>query len=414
MSIQENSFYSNSYSKENAILSKINRLDKAQGYYETISLAADIMEEINVLSKGNSSNKRCMFCLEKLQKKVIEICSLNRLNPKYQDLYKLHNCFVQALMATNQATSSVSNAIIPIQDPICRGINHYTNNKYTRKIVEKGELKTLMDVKVLDFASRTGLPCHYEEEIKAIVPNRSSIQHLQNTWTALRNPIRDVINVELPRVEDVFLWKNSAESIDELLQHEQIGGEKLLTLTDAVVKNAGGKAFFGPNNINLTKSRDSIESKIKRTVAASGSTEFYAIQHIDDGVRGTIAFRNAEEMKKGLQEFVKISKTMGLIIDSSNIWNCDDDYSGYLDVDFRIKIPLDKEGKMIMAELQFHLEEFYDGTHASGVSRAHKVYEIIRMIPTDQGNPTSLDTQDLIETSRLFFTVALFFQTLRT
>lgn len=293
-----------------------------------------------------------------------------------------------------------------------RGISLYTSNKYTQEILKKSEFKTFADIKVLYFISQTGIPSRYEEEIKAIVPNPSAFPIVKKTWTNFRNSVRDIINMDLPRSEMAFLWENSAESIEQLLEHEQLGGEKFLFLAESIIQNSGGKAFFGPNNINLTKSRESIESKIKRSVATSGCTPEYAIKHIDDGIRGTITFKTPKELKKGLEEFIELSKKRGWEIDSSNIWTSEDDYSGYVDVDFRIKIPLDDE-KVIMAELQFHLEDFYDGTEQSVVSRAHKIYEIIRMIPTDKGNTTSLDSQDLIETSRLFFTVALFFQSLR-
>jgi hypothetical protein len=370
--------------------------------------AADIMEEIQALSAATQNPAVCQRCLTSLRAKMIEICVLNRQDPKYVELFKIYNHFVKA-MGQLLPDLSCRQVIIPCREEPCRGLSPFVMTPYTSKIVRVAEFKTVADLKVLDFVGRTGLPCCYEDQIRAIVPASGSFPRVQNDWVILRNPLRDIIRDAgvLPSALDSALWTNSATSVDELLAHERIGGFQLVELATRIREKTGGKAHFGPDNINLTKSRESIEGKIKRTIAASGCSPLYALQHIEDGVRGTLSFATPEALQRGLREFIGICEARGLEIDSSNIWNCDEDYAGYVDIDFRLRLPVGS-GLTVMAELQFHLDDFYDGTRDCPVSRAHKVYEILRMIPTEEGNPTTLTAEELRETSRLFFTAALF------
>jgi hypothetical protein len=290
----------------------------------------------------------------------------------------------------------------------------FSGSPSAAKILKQGELVTLADVKVLEFIDSQSIPCHYNPEIRAIVPSPKAYSTVQSKWRELRDPIRDIIGtIESEQTSDPRTWQNSAKSVDELLEDEKAGAGIFLDLAEQIAKASGGTAHFGPGNINITKSRASIFDKVSRITNETGSVEAYAIGQIEDGVRGTISFKTPQELKKGLEAFKSQLIALGLEADISNIWKNEFDYSGYLDVDAKIRIKLPSEGpnsepRYVMGEIQFHLEDFYDGGKDCVVSRAHKVYEIIRLIPVKGGPSVNMTFDELNETSRLYFTTALF------
>ncbi|GAB4185662.1 MAG: hypothetical protein Tsb0015_02770 [Simkaniaceae bacterium] len=314
--------------------------------------------------------------------------------------------------ALNKINNSESNKYRknPENPKPCPGINLFGNSEMTLEIIKSAELTTLADVKVLHFISQTQIPCRWEPKIMAIVPNLSpkNLAALQKFWQIYRDRIREELgNFTPPSSMDMFLEKNSALTVDELLQDEQEGAKSFYATCQKIASSAKGQAHFGPDNANITKSKDSIESKIKRMQAESDCTVSYAIQQIDDGVRGTISFEKPSDLKQGFKQFVKIAEKNSWKIEVSNLWENEEDYGGYIDVDVRIVIPL-PNGRQVIGELQFHLKDFYDGTKESPVSRAHKVYEEMRMIPVTGKSEKNLSYTELNETSRLYFATALF------
>lgn len=299
----------------------------------------------------------------------------------------------------------------PLQEVViepCRGINPFGNSDMLLEIIQSAELTTLADVKVLHFVSETQLPCHWEPKILAIVPNDGSSPKLQEIWKALRDPIRDEIGpVHSPQALQIFISENSARTIEQLYLDEQEGAVIFLHTCQLIAEASGGSSHFGPSNANITKSISSIESKVQRMQADVGCSTELAISQIDDGVRGTLSFKTPSQLKLGVETFMRLAEKNGWQIDCSNLWENEFDYGGYLDVDIRILIPL-PGNRTVVAELQFHLKDFYDGTSVSPVSRAHKVYEEMRMIPVTGTSNVNLSYQELNETSRLYFTTALF------
>lgn len=288
------------------------------------------------------------------------------------------------------------------------GVNPFRNSAMLFDIIKQAELTTMADVKVLHFVASTQLPCHWESAILAIVPDSGFYPALQQIWTILRDPVRNELS-SLPTSSsvDIHLECNSATTIEKLLEDEKNGAILFLETCQLIARYSGGKLHFGPQNINMTKSEPSIRSKVERMQTESGCTPAQAIAQIDDGVRGTISFENPSQLKQGIKAFMQLAANRGWKVHYSNLWENEKDYGGYLDVDARIVIPLDG-GRQVIAELQFHLDDFYDGTTVSPVSRAHKVYDQMRMIPVTGKSESNLSYEELNETSRLFFTTALF------
>ncbi len=290
----------------------------------------------------------------------------------------------------------------------------FGGNRYSLKILQKGELHTISDVKVLEFIAVHSIRCHYNPEIRSIVPAPDSYPIVQSKWRELRDPIRDAIgDVQVQPYSPLpITWENSAQTVEKLLEDTAKGALIFINLVSEIARQSEGIAHFGPNKMNLTKSKASILDKVSRTQTETGADEAYAISHIEDGIRGTLSFQTPEQLKKGLNAFISKLTKLGYDIDVSNIWKNEFDYSGYLDVDAKIRIRLPEAGtgksRYVMAEIQFHLDEFYDGGKDCAVSRAHKIYEVIRLIPVIGRPSVNLSFTELNETSRLYFAAALY------
>jgi hypothetical protein len=293
-------------------------------------------------------------------------------------------------------------------------LSPFGGNRYSKKILQRGELHTISDVKVLEFINTHSIPCSYHPEIRSIVPARDSYPIIQSKWRELRDPIRDAIgDIQVQQYSPLpITWENSAQTVEKLLEDTANGAVIFVNLVTEIARYSQGTAHFGPNKMNLTKSEASILDKVSRTQTETGGDEAYAISHIEDGIRGTISFQTPEQLKKGLNAFISKLTKLGYDIDVSNIWKNEFDYSGYLDVDAKIRIRLPEAGsgksRYVMAEIQFHLDEFYDGGKDCAVSRAHKIYEVIRLIPVLGRPSVNLSFTELNETSRLYFTAALY------
>lgn len=304
-------------------------------------------------------------------------------------------------------------------------INPLVNSEMMIEIAKYAELPTLADVKVMHFISVTQIPAYYEPKIRAIVPKPTlrAYNLVKWAWQALRNPLRERVGT-FPELEQHVLMvqqhsenndiiieqyhsENSATTTDELYFDELEGAEIFLPICQQVAQSGGGTAHFGPGNVNIVKSKDSILSKVQRTHSESGASVAHAIAQIDDGVRGTISYDTPEQLRSGMKEFLRLADQNGWEVDVSNLWENEEDYGGYIDFDVRIMIPL-SGNRHVVAELQFHLNDFYDGTKDSPVSRAHKVYEEMRMIPVTGKSNVNLSYTELNEASRLYFTTALF------
>ena len=293
-------------------------------------------------------------------------------------------------------------------DKPCRGMSQFVNCAMLLEVIKYAELTTAADAKVLHFVSSFQIPCHWEPKIQAIVPNFKSPYKLLGIWTRFRNQIRNEIGPIHPTRTKAgsFFW-NSARSIEELCTDEQEGSTTFKRICKKIEMHSKGKPHFGPNNSSITKSQSSIMSKVQRMQFDCGCSMEEAIRKIDDGVRGTISFSSPAQLKEGIKSFIEFAKKRSLGFECSNMWEENSECAGYLDVDFKILIPL-KEKRQVVAELQFHLDSFYDGTSVSPVSRAHKIYEEMRMMPVTRKSNVNLYYAELHETSRLYFAAALF------
>lgn len=341
-----------------------------------------------------------------IQTKMLQLI---RLNSDCVEMLPLYNGFVKAI---SMSEGPQYQAFFIGANKRHKDVPYFCVNPWAEKIVVSGELATVSDAKVLEMAIAHSIPCRYEPEIRALVPKESYFPKVRELWRELRDPIRATIS-EVNHIQgtDSTLWTNSASSKDELFQDEQTASQSFLEVCTQVAEEIGATPHFGPNNVNITKSLKSIQEKIDRITTDTGGSEAYAVSHIEDGVRGTLSFRTPEELKEGVLAFAKILEAKGWEFDLTNIWENEFDYSGYLDLDAKIRIPIPSHTDSphyIMAEIQFHLDDFYNGRSDCVVSRAHKIYEVIRMIPVKGKADVNLSFDELNEASRMYFTAALY------
>ncbi len=299
---------------------------------------------------------------------------------------------------------------------IPRSPHPYATSEKLVELIKASEITTAGDLKVLQFISAARLQCHWEPNLLAIVPNPRAYSSLQNLWRCMRQPLRQRLGTVSSTIESTatdisnsipYSGRNTASTIDELYDDAMQGSHKLRDVCRNIQKRCRGQAHFGPNDANIVKSKESMVSKVQRMQAESNCSTATAIQGIDDAVRGTLSFKTMQQLKMGINIFFNHAKANGWKIECSNLWTNEHDYGGYLDVDARIEIPVGDE-RVVIAEVQFHLQDFYDGSKQSIVARAHKIYEQLRMIPVIGSSPSNLSFEELNETSRLYFASALF------
>lgn len=377
--------------------------------YSSYELEEKMSEILNSLFQEiqHSSGQNPLKSMLLLRNKLVEIV---RSEPQCVELLNKFNEFVIQAAKTNDPKCL---QLIFTKKVIHAAVSLFAVNPWAKKIVRYGELATVSDAKVMQLALAHSIPCKYEPEIRALVPNQNYFQKVQNLWRELREPIRIQISaINLIPITDSKLWTNSAKTKSEFLIDEQVAAKEFLEIATEVADLIGANAHFGLNNVNITKSEKSVQEKIERIKTDTGGNEEYAIGQIEDGVRGTLSFRTPEQLKKGVIAFATILQGKNWEVDFTNIWESEFDYSGYVDIDAKIRIPLPptEQGlpRYIMAEIQFHLDDFYDGRPDCIVSRAHKVYEVIRMIPVQGKATVNLSFDELNEASRMFFTAALY------
>jgi len=322
-----------------------------------------------------------------------------------------------ALVSKNSCLSVVE---VPTDKPkkknrtsVKKSLSPLKQTPFVQSILEKADFPTIADLKVLYLVSKLGIPAYYDSHLRSIVLHSQAVKPLKNAWASLRESIaKPLADLPVERHKDEDRWVNSARTVDELYKDELRGSELFFNITKAIAEKTGGQLCFGPGNKNIVKSKSSIQSKVDRAAADAGADEAFAVQHVEDGVRGTIVFGTMKDLRNAYEQFVKICKQNNILFSASNLWDPNIDYSGYVDIDVRLLLKFKDQNqgdRIILAELQFHLDSFFDGSKDCVVSRAHKIYEIIRMVPVI-GMPTDCEAsyEDLVETSRLYFTTSLF------
>jgi hypothetical protein len=301
-----------------------------------------------------------------------------------------------------------------LRGPQLSALSAFSGNQRIKEILKTSELVTRADFRVLQFVYASGMPCHYNKYLRAIVPDKAAYEYNQQIWKIFAAVLRlQMGSFSLTSDSNAFLWQNTATSVDELLADESLAANSLSKIMSIATKLNRGIVSFGPGDKHITKTRESIESKIERSMRDGMPSRETAIRFIDDGVRGTIYCKTAKALGRSVVTFIKEAQKERISFSPTDLWKVSYDCAGYADIEMKVKIPVAFEAdgspvKYVLGEIQFHLEDFYDATPDSAIARAHKIYEILRMTPRGSlSKDIPVSYEEMTECSRLYFCGAM-------
>lgn len=323
---------------------------------------------------------------------------------------------VDACSATKIGVHSEENdsAVCRFRGQRLSPLSPFSGSQRIQEILKISDLVTKADFRVLQFVYASGTPCHYDKYLRAIVPDKAAYKFNQQIWKKLANTLRSKMG-SLPLTSDsnAFLWQNTANSVDELVADESLAAHSLKRIMTIATNLNGGILSFGPGDKHITKTKESIESKIERSLRDGMPSQETAIHFIDDGVRGTIYCKTPKALGKSVKTFMKKAREAQIAFSPTDLWKVSYDCAGYADIEMKIKIPVEPKAdgspvKYVLGEIQFHLEDFYDATSDSAVARAHKIYENLRMTPVGMlSKEIPVSYEEMTECSRLYFCGAM-------
>lgn len=261
------------------------------------------------------------------------------------------------------------------------------NDKLKSKLVtclHKNLIKKICDTPFPEraailFAAEIG-GAHYDENLHALRPVNATV--LKQDLTDLRQRIANAIGSIYPTKdeEEGRAWKNSASSVDELMIDAKSGAVIFKKLANLTVHNLKHAVFScGKNDTYLYKSKHSIQDKMERYAQLKRVDPSQIVPTINDAIRGTIIVENIHELLSAIGHFRKLAADMGVKVVFSNVWERSE--SAYGGVHTKLLIPIQQntqESGFVLAEMQFHLRSFFDGSNESPKQKGHAVYEIVR------------------------------------
>jgi ppGpp synthetase/RelA/SpoT-type nucleotidyltranferase len=241
----------------------------------------------------------------------------------------------------------------------------------------------------------------FDDEINAIVPVK--IEYIHEEWVRSKELIAQRIGqIHPPVSQETTLWKNSAESVDELLRDAQKVASYFRKSCKKIAEQTHSKWNFGPGNVHMIKSKESLECKVLSQSETMGIPVEDAIAQVGDVVRGTIIAESSQDIPKIAEEIQTTICASGGQAAFLNFWQYERD-SGYIGIHAKILLPVPgKTGskeKFILVELQIHLACIMDGTQECVKERSHSLYEQAKL-----GN---LDVNEVSSALKLLYLTAL-------
>ncbi len=194
-----------------------------------------------------------------------------------------------------------------------------------------------------------------------------------------------VVDESIEHVKDAKKWENTAMTISELMKDAAIIKDEYAIFIKKLAEKNNGKACFGHNNQFILKSKHSIERKVKDDIKELDKAESEVVSKIADSIRGSIVVATPQDITHVVKELQSSAKEKGWDITFKNIWQ-EDRANGYVGVHAKLKL-ITPEGRIVIAELQIHLPEIYNGTEKCIKEHNHKIFEYARIAygPEKQG-----------------------------
>lgn len=172
-------------------------------------------------------------------------------------------------------------------------------------------------------------------------------------------------------------WENTSRTVDELVfDAEQVKVPFMLFL-EKVADDSEGELCLKIDNPHIIKERVSLERKVTDDLKLVDLPKEAVVRKIGDALRNSVIVRTPEDITHFVQGLQQACLEKHWDVSFKNIWDEKSRPNGYVGVHARIRIV--EEGKVVLAELQIHLPEIYDGTVCCAKEEAHRVYEYDRM-----------------------------------
>lgn len=259
----------------------------------------------------------------------------------------------------------------------------FTNNKFKIHCILKDQKNWgnlfvegfEVDYKAAQLAETKLQGGYFDEKIHSVVPG--DFLETENEWKATKDQIAYLIG-PLSQFSgiDNNRWKNTAKSVDELLQHADYLAPDFIKDFETIAFQKQVIANFGPGNEFIVKSQQSLIRKVEQNAQLYGVSHQEAISKIGDVLRGTLIVDEIEKIPEIITLINEYAAKRGAKIALKNLW-AEDRESGYVGIHAKLLLPVSQSGAnhYVVAEMQIHLDSIVDGTAMSAKERAHMIYE---------------------------------------
>lgn len=261
--------------------------------------------------------------------------------------------------------------------------------------LEKLEKVTSSDRLVFNFLKNYGgAVIHKDLDVLEPVNSRD----IQLEWIKFKNMIAQDIGIITPSVtKESRLWSNSASSVEELLKDASMTMPGFKAACQKIADNVKAKMSYGPNDACAVKTEESLMRKMETDAKQMGISPNESLKMIDDVLRGTVVVSDSKQIPLVIDDIKAYTAKSGGSVVLKNLW-IEERATGYVGVHGKLYLPVINEkgdkipNKMMIVELQIHLDVIMDGSPDCVKEYAHKIYEKLRTGEIDpvRINPISL------------------------
>jgi hypothetical protein len=239
-----------------------------------------------------------------------------------------------------------------------------------------------IDFKAAELAQRKLKGGCYDNYLHVVIPN--DLMQTRTEWKKAKDHIAGMIGPisTLSSSERSLLWENNSKNVDDLLKDAKSLAPSFKEDFKCIALKTGANAFFGQNDQNILKTRESLISKVQRDAHVLELSEEEAVAKIGDVLRGTIIVDRLDQIPIVIDHIINYADYKDGQVMFKNIWT-EDRQSGYVGIHAKLLLPLpldeeSKEQRHLLAEMQIHLHSMVDGTDDCVKEREHKIYEHVR------------------------------------
>ena len=209
--------------------------------------------------------------------------------------------------------------------------------------------------------------------------------------TAYRKIVKEIgSHIQIEETEEhkmtAMTWENTAKNPTELRAQAEHFMPEYAVMVETTAKNHQGEACFGPERCFIIKSKESLDRKVQSSINDILDSELSvthekamvrATQAVNDSLRGTIVVGTPDEIRGVTEELQQKCKELGWDVTFNNIWT-ENFAGGYIGVHAYVLTNSRERNESVLAEIQIHLREVYDGTPHCAKEYSHHAYQYYR------------------------------------